>query len=96
MFHIEGEYDYRYNLKYEHHKLQIVDTLRRLVNRMVEAGERSKQVKTFWVPRANLKIYTTLKTEAASGIWRRPENEFLVDDHQFDKLVSEAPAHFLE
>lgn len=33
--------------------------------------------------RASLKIYCTLKTEASKGTYRRPENEFLVDDHMF-------------
>ena len=61
---------------------------------MVQRKDRDEQLNLFQVPRANLKIYATLKTEAASNVYRRPENEYKVLHQKFHQQVAESPAHF--
>lgn len=68
----------------------IVDTIRQLINQQVLSGQRKDQCKIYQVDRANLKIYSTLKTEANVGIQRRPGHEFLLDDKKFQQQVLQA------
>ena len=89
LLHVGQEYDYRYTVKDADLRLVIVDTIRQLINQQVLSGKRSEQCKIYQVDRANLKIYSTLKTEASVGRQRRPGDEFLVDDKKFQQQVLE-------
>ena len=82
VLHVMKEYDYRYvvpNLRNT-----IINLIRKCINRQVNLKIRDKQCVIYQVPRKNLKVHATLKTEAFVGIYRRPEVKFVVDDHMFE------------
>lgn len=49
-------------------------------------GLRKEQCTIYQVPRTNLKVHATLKTEAIIGKQRRPDKQYIVDDKMFDKV----------
>ena len=64
LLHVSQEYDYRFTVKDPDLRILIVDTIRHLINVQVKNGLRESQCKIYQINRANLKIYSTLKTEA--------------------------------
>ena len=90
--HMKNGYDHRY--KAGRLRDTIVGLLmrlrRRIQTREIEANKDNiyvtldQEFSLYKVNRANLKIYTTLKTEAPKAIFRRPPKEFLVDDFGFE------------
>jgi len=71
LIHVSKEYDYRYEVP--NIKNTVVNMIRRCINRQVELGLRKNQCTIYQVPRTNLKVHATLKTEAIIGKQRRPE-----------------------
>lgn len=87
LVHVRAEYDYRYNC--QQWKDTVILLLRKLADAQFQQKLREEQVRIFIVNRQSLKIYATLKTEQAVGIFRRPDAEFEYDDQMFSNIFKD-------